>query len=80
MNHDLTVECLINRTWNPKTMSWDGETVKGTLIDFLTQSAEDDNSGKVISVGIIVLETGEFKSVPLDFITIFKPEQSATKI
>ena len=71
MIHNVPVECLINRSWNPMTKTWDGETVKGTLIDFLTQSAEDDNSGKVISVGIVILETGAFKSVPVDFITIY---------
>ena len=71
MNHNVSVKCLINRSWNPMTKTWDGETVKGTLIDFLAQTAEDDIYGKVIPVGIVILETGAFKSVPVDFITMY---------
>jgi hypothetical protein len=49
------------------TKNWEGRTVSGTLIDFATQSAED-NSGKLIPTGIVILDSGAPESVPLDFI------------
>ncbi len=72
MTEPIRVTCLINRYWSPSTMSWEGETVNGTLIDLSTQSAED-NSGKLIPVGIVVLdgsdtEASVFQSVPVEFI------------
>ena len=68
MTHNIPVQCLINRFWDPLTKDWDGDTAFGTLIDISTQSA-DDNSGKLTPVGIVVLETDAFYSVPIEFIT-----------
>ena len=69
MTDSIQVQCLINRVWNISTKDWDGDTVSGTLIDISTQSA-DDNSDKIIPVGIVMLETtGAFHSVPVEFIT-----------
>jgi len=68
MKHSIPVECLIERSWNPITKTWDGTTANGTLIDIVSQSAED-NFSKLIPVGIVTLETGAFESVPLEFIT-----------
>ena len=68
MTHNIPVQCLINRSWNIRTRTWDGETVNGTLVDISTQTA-DDNSGDLVPVGIVITETGAFHSVPVQFIT-----------
>jgi len=68
MTHNIPVQCLVGRSWNPVAKVWDGETMVGTLIDFSMQSAEDD-SAKLIPVGIVLLDTGAFQSVPMEFIT-----------
>ena len=65
---NIPVECLIERSWNPKTKSWVGRTASGTLIDFKTESSEE-NISKQITVGIVMLESGAYESVPLEFIT-----------
>ena len=67
MKHNIPVECLIDRSWNPRTKCWDGQTVGGTLIDFTAQSAED-NSGRLTTVGVVVLESGAIECVPVEFI------------
>lgn len=67
MTQDIRVSCLINRVWDISNRDWIGDTVNGTLIDISTQS-DEENSGKLISVGIILLEDGSFQNVPMDFI------------
>ena len=68
MTHNISVRCLINRSWNIATRTWVGETINATLIDVSTQTA-DDNSGDLVPVGIVITETGAFYSVPVEFIT-----------
>ena len=67
MKHNIPVECLIDRSWNPSTKIWEGRTVNGMLIDFVTQSAED-NSEKLVPTGIVILDSGAIESVPVEFI------------
>ena len=67
MAQNIPVKCLINRFWNPNEMDWDGSWLNGILIDFSTQSSED-LSGKIIPVGIVLLEDDTFQSVPMEFI------------
>jgi len=69
MTHNIPVRCLIDRSWNPVTKGWDGELMTGTLVDVSMQSA-DDNSARLISVGIVILDTGAFQGVPMEFITM----------
>ena len=64
----ISVKCLIDRFWDTGTKDWDGTWVDGTLIDVSTQT-EEGNSGRIIPVGIVVLETGAFEAVPMRFIT-----------
>ena len=68
MSSNITVQCLVNRSWDIATRKWVGDTISGILIDISTQSADDD-SGKLIPVGIVISETEEFHSVPVEFIT-----------
>jgi len=68
MSHYYSVECLIDRSWNHMAKAWEGSVISGILIDFATQSAED-NSGKLMPVGIVRLETGKLECIPLDFIS-----------
>ena len=69
MAHYLQVKCLVNRFWDPEIKDWDGTPVGGTLIDISTQS-EEDNPGRTIPVGIVVLDDGNFEAVPMKFISI----------
>lgn len=68
MTHDIQVTCLLNKYWDPATDSWKGDLHSGTLIDITMQTA-DDLSGKLIPVGIILLEDGTFQSVPMELLT-----------
>jgi len=65
---NISVECLIGRSWNISTRKWEGTLVNGTLIDISTQS-EEDNSGKLIPVGIVLLDDDTFQCIPMEFIT-----------
>ncbi|MDR0287860.1 MAG: hypothetical protein LBI03_09205 [Clostridiales bacterium] len=67
MKQDIQVSCLINRVWDISVHDWTGETVSGTLIDISTQS-DEEFPGKLIPVGIVLLNDGSFQSVPMDFI------------
>jgi len=68
MKHNIPVECLVDRSWNPMTKIWEGRAVNGMLIDFISQSA-DDSYGKLIPAGIVILDSGALESVPVEFIT-----------
>ena len=67
MTQPLSVSCLVDRFWEPSEMDWDGVLVPGTLIAISAQSAED-NAGKIIPVGIILLDDGTFECVPMEFV------------
>lgn len=67
MAQNIQVKCLVNRFWDPAIMDWDGDLFSGILIDFSTQSSEDF-SGKIIPVGIVLLENDTFQSVPMEYI------------
>jgi len=67
MAHNIPVNCLMERTWDTVDRAWDGVLDPGILIDFSTQTA-DDNSGKIIPVGIVLLEDDTIQSLPLEFI------------
>ena len=67
MAHNIPVDCLIERVWNTSQKEWDGIMLSGTLIDIVTQTAED-NSGDIIPVGIVLLDDGSFQCVPMEFI------------
>lgn len=69
MPHNISVRCLIDRTWNLTTHEWEGKDIEGTLIDITTQTSPDDKSGDIVPVGIIISATGAFHSVPVEFIT-----------
>ena len=68
MTQDIQVRCMIDRFWGPEIRQYDGMWVEGTLIDITTQST-DDNSGKLIPVGIVLLDDNTFQSVPMEFVT-----------
>lgn len=67
MTENMQVTCLLDRYWDPATMDYAGTEKSGTLIDISMQSAEED-SEKLIPVGIVVLDDNTFQSVPMDFI------------
>ena len=67
MVKNIPVECLLNRTRNLEKEMWDGDLINGTLVDISTQSTED-NFGKLIPVGIVLLENNTFQCVPMEFI------------
>ena len=72
MTEPILVTCQIDRCWAPEKVTLEGEQiedtcVEGELLEITTQSAPD-NPGKLIPVGIVVLEDGTFQSVPVEFI------------
>lgn len=67
MTENMQVTCLLDRYWDPATMDYAGTEKSGTLVDISMQSAEED-SGKLIPVGIVVLDDNTFQSVPMEFI------------
>jgi len=68
MTQSIPVRCLLDRYWEPDDMDWKGTTVNGMLIDITSQTAED-LSGKLIPVGIVLVEDNTFQCVPMEFIT-----------
>ena len=68
MIENIRVECLVERSWNLSTRAWEGDLLNGTLIDISTQS-EEGESGKLIPVGIVLLDDDTFQCVPMEFIT-----------
>ena len=68
MMQNISVKCLVDRSWNICEKKWEGDLVNGTLIDISTQS-EEDNSGKLIPVGIVLLDNNTFACIPMAFIT-----------
>ena len=64
----IGVTCIINRFWDTENLVYDGDSVTGELIEFSTQT-DEHNPGKIIPVGIVLLDDGSFLSVPVEFIT-----------
>jgi len=48
-------------------MDYAGTTAAGELLDILAQTA-DDYTGKLIPAGVVLLDSGAFLSVPVEFI------------
>lgn len=67
MTESIQVTCLLDRYWDPASMDYAGTQKTGTLIDVSMQSSEED-SEKLIAVGIVVLDDNTFQSVPMEFI------------
>ena len=62
---EIQVNCTISRYWLPSELPREGEIVNGTLIALSTQTAEN---GKLIPVGIVILDSDDFYSIPMEFI------------
>ena len=71
MIENIRVTCLLDRYWDPSSQSYKGTEQNGDLIEICMQSSDSD-SGKLIAVGIVLLDNNTFQSVPLDFITKIK--------
>jgi len=67
MAHNIPVSCLVDRYWDPVCKEWEGNMAPGTLIDFSTRTS-DDNPGRIVPVGIVLLEDDSILCVPLEFI------------
>lgn len=68
MTENIRVTCLIDRYWDTEKMAYDGaREVQGSLLDFSTETAEHE-PGKLIPVGIVLLDDGTFLSIPVEFI------------
>lgn len=67
MTENIQVTCLLDRYWDPATMDYAGTEKAGILVDVSVESSETD-SGKIIPVGIVVLDDNTFHSVPMEFI------------
>jgi len=67
LTNSIRVTCLVDRYWNPDTMDYAGTTAAGELLDILAQTA-DDYTGKLIPAGVVLLDSGAFLSVPVEFI------------
>ena len=67
MDANIQVTCLLDRSWNPATREFEGTEYNGTLIDISMGSSEED-SGKLVPIGIVLLDDDTFHSVPMEFI------------
>ena len=67
MTESIGVTCLMDRYWDPVAMNFGGTEVSGALIEICMQSAED-NPGKLILAGVVLLADNTIHSVPLEFI------------
>ena len=60
----IRVTCLLDRSWDITAKEYIGTQKAGLLLD--TASEEED--GKPVPTGIVLLDVGAFASVPLEFI------------
>ena len=60
----IRVTCLLDRSWGITAKEYIGTQKAGLLLD--TASEEED--GKTVPTGIVLLDDGAFASVPLEFI------------
>ena len=60
----IRVTCLLDRSWDITAKECIGTQKAGLLLD--TASEEED--GKPVPTGIVLLDDGAFASVPLEFI------------
>ena len=60
----IRVTCLLDRSWDITAKEYIGTQKAGLLLD--TASEEED--GKPVPTGIVLLDNGAFASVPLEFI------------
>lgn len=67
MTESIRVTCLIDRYWDSASKKYLGTETTGTLIDLSVQQ-DEYNSGRLIPVGIVLLDNNTFQSIPLEFI------------
>ena len=60
----IRVTCMLDRSWDITAKEYIGTQKAGLLLD--TASEEED--GKPVPTGIVLLDDGAFASVPLEFI------------
>ena len=60
----IRVTCLLDRSWDITAKEYIGTQKAGLLLD--TASEEED--GKPVPTGIVLLDDGAFASVPSEFI------------
>ena len=65
MTENIRVSCVLNRSWDPATRQYVGDSSNGTLIDVSTQGDESEFS----PVGIVLMDDNSFQCVPMEFIT-----------
>ena len=61
---EIRVTCLLDRYWDPAEKVYSGTEYTGTLIDISTQS-DEEHSGNLFPVGIVLLDDNTFQSVPM---------------
>ena len=67
MDTNIQVTCLLDRSWNPSSMEFEGTECDGTLIHISMGSSEDE-AGELIPLGIVLLDDNTFQCVPMEFI------------
>ncbi len=67
MTESVRVACLLDRYWDPAEKAYAGVEKVGTLLEIATQSAEED-AGRLIPVGIVLMDDNTFQSVPMEFL------------
>lgn len=60
----IRVTCLLDRSWDITAKEYIGTQKAGLLLD----TASEEENGKPVPTGIVLLDDGAFASVPLEFI------------
>lgn len=60
----IRVTCLLDRSWDITAKDYVGTQKAGLLLDI----AGEEEDGKTVPTGIVLLDDGAFASVPLEFI------------
>ena len=68
MNQPIRVSCLLDRYWDPAEFVYAGTPTPGNLLEISVQSKEAD-AGGIEPVGIVQLDDGSFRAVPIQFIS-----------
>ncbi|MDR1001862.1 MAG: hypothetical protein LBL82_01135 [Oscillospiraceae bacterium] len=65
MNNNIPVICLVNRSWDVLTQSFNGTEKSGTIIDIVTRI----NGNCIEASGVIAFDDNSFDIVPIEYIT-----------
>jgi hypothetical protein len=67
MTENINVVCTVDRYWDTGELCYKGTDKNGVLIDVSSENS-DEETGKLITVGVVLFTDNTFGSIPLEYI------------